>query len=152
MDYITEYDRIIQDVTTALKKPIGREIYKIVDRGVPHKPGSLKPGNMGIYTFIFQDTFLKIGIVGPSSNARFLSHHYNPRSAPSTLAGSLLSDPDMAEYGLTEENIGEWIKQNCRRIDIFIDAGISIFARDVIEKAFHYRFEPKYEGFKTQRK
>ena len=151
MDYIKEYDRIIQDVTSALNKPISRTKYEIIDRGIPHKPGGLKNGHMGVYTFIFQDTFLKVGIVGPNSNARFLSQHYNPKSAQSTLASSLLNDPSMRELGLTEENVGAWIKANCRRIDILIDADISIFARDLIEKSFHYRFEPKYEGFKTQR-
>ena len=151
MDYVTEFDRIIQDVTLALRKPISRDRYEIIDRGVPHKPGSLKNGRMGIYTFIFNNEFLKIGIVGANSNPRFLSQHYNPRSAQSTLAASLLMDPAMQKYGFTEDNVGDWIKTNCRRVDIMIDADISIFARDLIEKAFHYRFEPRYEGFKTQR-
>ena len=151
MDYVSEFDRIIQQVTTVLNKPIGRERYEIIDRGVPHKPGGLKPGKMGVYTFILNDEFLKIGIVGANSNARFLSQHYNPKSAQSTLAASLLTDPAMERFNLTEENVGAWIKENCRRVDILIDANISIFARDLIEKAFHYRFEPRYEGFKTQR-
>ena len=151
MNYTAEYDRIIQEVTTALNRPIRREQYEIIDRGVPHKPGSLKPGKMGIYTFLLEDRFLKIGIVGPASNARFLSQHYNPKSAGSTLAASLLADPEMQHYGFDENTVGAWIKQNCRRIDILIDADISIFARNLIEAAFHYRFEPKYEGFRTQR-
>lgn len=100
MDYVTEYDRIIQEVSTVLKKPINRSQYEIIDRGVPHKPGSLKKGMMGVYTFIFQDQFLKIGIVGANSNPRFLSQHYNPKSAASTLAASLLADPEMERYGL----------------------------------------------------
>lgn len=151
MDYVAEYDRMIQEVTAVLDKPISRDKYEIIDRGVPHKPGSLKPGKMGVYTFIFEDKFLKIGIVGANSNARFLSQHYNPRSAGSTLAASLLTDPEMAQYKLDENNVGEWIKHNCRRIDILLDADISVFARNLIEAAFHYRFEPKYEGFKAQR-
>lgn len=151
MDYVTEYDRIIQEVSTALKKPISRDQYEIIDRGVPHKPSSLKPGKMGVYTFIFQGQFLKIGIVGANSNARFLSQHYNPKSAASTLAASLLTDSEMDKYGFDENTVGDWIKANCRRIDILIDSDISVFARNLIEASFHYRFEPKYEGFKTQR-
>ena len=151
MDYVTEYDRIIQEVSTVLKKPINRSQYEIIDRGVPHKPGSLKKGMMGVYTFIFQDQFLKIGIVGANSNPRFLSQHYNPKSSASTLAASLLADPEMERYGLDENTVGDWIKSNCHRIDILIDSNISVFARNLIEASFHYRFEPKYEGFKTQR-
>lgn len=55
MDYVAEYDRMIQEVTAVLDKPISRDKYEIIDRGVPHKPGSLKPGKMGVYTFIFED-------------------------------------------------------------------------------------------------
>ena len=57
VDYVAEFDRIIQEVTAVLNKPISRELYEIIDRGVPHKPGGLKPGKMGVYTFISMMSF-----------------------------------------------------------------------------------------------
>ena len=71
----------------------------------------------------------------------FLSQHYNPKSAPSTLAALLPADLEMKKFELDEDKVGDWIKQNCRRIDILIDSGISVFARNLIEAAFYYRFE-----------
>ncbi len=106
---------------------------------------------MGVYTFWYEGKFLKIGKVGPSSNARFLSHHYNPRSVRSTLAASILSDGNMQNKGINEINVGDWIKNNCRRIDILLDTDLGIFGLELIEAALHYKYEPIYEGFVTQR-
>lgn len=106
---------------------------------------------MGVYTFWFEGDFLKIGKAGPSSNARFLSQHYNPRSARSTLAASILLDRRMQEKGITENNVGDWIKNNCRRVDILLDSDLGIFTLELIEAALHYKYEPIYEGFATQR-
>lgn len=106
---------------------------------------------MGVYTFWYKEKFLKIGKAGPNSNARFLSQHYNPRSAQSTLAASILLDKGMQNEGITEGNVGDWIKNNCRRVDILLDADLGIFALELIEAALHYKYEPLYEGFATQR-
>lgn len=106
---------------------------------------------MGVYTFWYEGDFLKIGKAGPSSNARFLSQHYNPRSAQSTLAASVLSDMRMQDKGIHENNVGDWIKNNCRRIDILLDSSLGIFTLELIEAALHYKYEPIYEGFAAQR-
>ena len=53
----------------------------------PHRPRSLPVGKMAVYCFFFRGRALKIGIAGPNSGARYLSQHYHPRSAGSTLAG-----------------------------------------------------------------
>ncbi|MGX8797709.1 hypothetical protein ACR6HW_16855 [Fusibacter sp. JL298sf-3] len=94
---------------------------------------------------------MKIGKAGPSSNARFLSQHYNPKSARSTLAASILADEKMQNKGINETNVGDWIKKNCRRIDILLDVNLGIFTLELIEAALHYRYEPIYEGFSAQR-
>lgn len=149
-DFPAAFERIIRGVTAAL----GRELdggYEIVDRGRPHAPGTLPRGTMGIYTFLYNDEFLKIGKAGPRSNARFFSQHYRADGAQSTLAKSLLADEAMAPLGLTEESVGDWIRQNTRRIDILLDERLGVFALELIEAALHYRYEPRYEGFKSQR-
>ena len=57
----------------------------------------------------------------------------------------------MKNKGITEENISEWIRNNCRRVDILLDVSLGIFALELIESALHYKYEPIYEGFVTQR-
>lgn len=151
MELINEIDSLIQDVSKTIGKPIVVEGYEIIDRGLPHKPKSLPIGMMGVYAFWYNDRFLKIGKAGSKSGPRFLSQHYNPKSAQSTLAASILRDPDMLQFGVTEENVGVWIKENCRRIDILVNVELGIFTLGLIEAVLHYKYEPKYEGFATQR-
>lgn len=90
MDFSSAFEKIIKEVTTVLGKTIDKDKYEIIDRGIPHQPKSLPSHKMAIYTFWYEGKFLKIGKAGPNSNARFLSQHYNPRSAQSTLAASIL--------------------------------------------------------------
>lgn len=150
MDQVKEIDEIIRNVSQTLGKPIPKGSYQIVDRGVPHVPKSMPVGTMGIYTFWLEESALKIGKAGPSSNPRFLSQHYNPNSAPSTLAASILVGKKHGA-GSTPETVGSWIKQNCRRIDILLDYKLGIFTLELIEAALHYVYEPVYEGFANQR-
>lgn len=107
---------------------------------------------MGIYTFIYQDHFLKIGKAGPSSDARFRSQHYNPLTSQSNLAKSILSDNELASLHISIVTVGEWIKQNTRRVDLFIDASLGIFVLNFFEAYLHLLYQPKYEGFENQRK
>ena len=150
-DLIRDLSETILKLSTILGKPINKESFEIIDRGVPHKPVPLPIGKMGVYMFLYKGSFLKIGKAGPKSNARFYSQHYNPKSARSTLAASILSDKTIDGINITESNIGDWIKENCNRIDILLDADLGIFALELIEAALHYKFEPLYEGFITQR-
>lgn len=151
MNYTDEFNKIIEDVSGMLGKPIHKDKYKVIDRGLPHNPQSLPVEMMGVYTFLYNGSFLKIGKAGPKSNARFFSQHYNPKSAQSTLAASILTDENMKDQGVTEDNIGEWIKNNCHRIDILLDVSLGIFALEFVEAVLHYKYEPIYEGFVTQR-
>jgi len=143
----------IAKITATLGKPINKSDVRTIDRGVPHeRPKCLTPGTMAVYTFIYKGEFLKIGIAGSNSEARYTSQHYSANSAPSTLAKSILADSQMQELGLDASNIGKWIQSNCRRIDFELPDTLSIFARDLIEKMLHYKYEPRYEGFASQRK
>ena len=151
MELVNDFEIIIHDVSRVLGKPIDKNKFRIIDRGLPHKPKTLPTGMMGIYTFWYKGQFLKIGKAGPNSNARFNSQHYNPRSAQSTLAASILRDRRMDGQVIDENNIGIWIKNNCCRIDILLDSDLGIFALTLIEAALHYKYEPIYEGFISQR-
>jgi len=80
--------------------------------GAPHKASQLPPGMAAVYCFWGLGQWLKIGKVGPNSGARYTSQHYTG-SARSTLAGSLLSDPEVLEVpGFTPDRVGDWIKAN----------------------------------------
>jgi len=152
-DYRKEFEQVIREVSSALGKKIDSAQYEIFDRGVPHEPPKPKEldGKMGIYTFLYKDRFLKIGRVGSGSPQRFSYQHYKAKSAGSTLADSLIADPKMGGK-INDENVKDWIQKNCRRIDVLIDEKLGVFAVALIEAAFHYYYEPKYEGFDSQRK
>lgn len=146
MNYTYEFEKIISEVSTALGRKIDMNKVRIVDQGLPHTPKSLPPKTMAVYAFIYRTQFLKIGRVDTNSNNRFRYQHYSPNAANSTLARSLLSDPDMLSLGLSEQTIGQWIKDNCRRIDIFLDSELGVFSAELIEAILHYKYTPKYEG------
>jgi hypothetical protein len=150
LNLISELYDTIFSVTKTLGKEIDMSKVKIVDRGVPHRPRSLMLGTMGIYMFLYDDRFLKIGKVGLKSNARFLSQHYNPHSSQSNLAASILCDTEMVSNGITEGTVSTWIRTNCRRIDILLDSSLGYFTLELLEAILHYKYEPKYEGFSTQ--
>lgn len=58
--------------------------------GRPHVPCALAPGWQGVYAFEYDEAWLKVGKAGPKSGARWISQHYNPGSAMSTLAFSFV--------------------------------------------------------------
>lgn len=151
IDYVKEFDELIQITFSSLGKPLDKNLYNIVDRGLPHQPKSLQSGTMGVYAFYYDGYFLKIGKVGSKSNARFLSQHYNPYSSKSNLAKSILNDIRMENFGITQGNVGDWIRRNCGRIDIIISSKAGIFALDLIEAILHYKYSPLYEGYISQR-
>ena len=158
-DYRREFNGLIWKVFSALGKEavLGKGIdhirFETVVREAPHDIPKLPDGKMGVYAFLYNDRFLKIGKAGQNSKPRFSSHHYNPKSSPSTLAASLLADKKMSRHcKISEVNVKDWIMQNCTRVDVIIDAELGIFALELIEAVLHYWYEPKYEGVSSQRK
>lgn len=127
---------------------------EIDDLGVPHlPPTSLPPGKMAVYSFFYGDRALKIGKAGPRSKARYTSQHYSAGSAPSTLAASLEKNPE--QLGLVPDAVSDskaWLKENTRRINFIISAGLGVDALNLIEAFLIAKFEPVYEGFDSQRK
>ena len=151
VDLVTEIDLVIREVTSVLGNQLDSKQYQIIDLGVPHQPRNLPANMMSVYTFWYGTVCLKIGKAGPNSNARFLSQHYNPGSARSTLAASILNDNRSKELGITNDTVGVWIKTNCRRIDILLNADLGIFTLELIEAVLHFKSEPIFEGFASQR-
>src|SRR5262249_19527928 len=82
----------------------------------PHKPSALPKGKIAVYAFFLQDECLKIGKANSKSSARYHSQHYNPNSANSNLAKSIL----LERSDLVEADINAWIKQNISRANFLI--------------------------------
>lgn len=56
MDYVHEIETLIQNTTLVIGKPILKDKYEIVDRGLPHIPPTRLPdGKMAIYMFLLGD-------------------------------------------------------------------------------------------------
>jgi len=152
----TSFANIEKDLIECLKsiESVGIEVNKdqtkILDWGCPHKTESLPKGKMAIYIFIYNDICLKVGKVGPNSNPRYNSQHYNPKSSKSNLAKSILADDYFKTFDITEKNVGEWIKKNTRRINILLDENLGYFILNYIEAYFQLTYKPKYEGFKRK--
>lgn len=113
----------------------------------PHKPGGLPPGRMAVYCFFLDGRALKIGIAGPNSDARYRSQHYNPNSAGSNLAKSILRYP--ARIGiapLQEDSVGAWIKEHTDRINMLLPASYGRPMLSMLESFLHNRWKPVFEG------
>jgi hypothetical protein len=113
----------------------------------PHKPGGLPIGRMAVYCFMLNRQALKIGIAGPKSGARYRSQHYNPYSAQSTLAGSILKHP--RRIGLVTvpaSSVGDWIKARTDRINFLLPASYGKPMLSRLESFLHTRWKPTYEG------
>jgi len=119
----------------------------------PHRPPSQLPvGKMGIYGFYYRsaERWLKIGVAGPNSEARWISHHYSD-SAPSNLSKSIKSDPEMGAISkLGMDGRREWIKANTCRANILVSACLDQSILLEIEGFLHARLRPKYEGRKPR--
>jgi hypothetical protein len=101
----------------------------------PHVQPALPRGHGAVYVFALgaaagesatcgAGTVLKVGRVGARSEPRFRSQHYNPRSAGSTLANSLLTYrimwPWLGIDHLDENDVKNWMLSNLDRFHIFV--------------------------------
>lgn len=118
----------------------------------PHTaPTKLPSGRMAVYIFTLGSDVLKVGKIGPKSQARYTSQHYNPGSAKSTLAASMIADAGsvgLAEVDITD--IGHWIRANVDRVNILLPVRLGVPVLTLLESFLHCRLRPRYEGFKSQ--
>ena len=119
----------------------------------PHTQPTLPDNSQAVYVFSLSNlpfTVLKVGKVGPNSNARFQSQHYNPNSAGSNLAKSLLNQKDVWEQlgiqSLTERNVGEWIRKHTDRDHFFLSANQAALCLSLLEVVVQCRLHPVFEG------
>jgi len=104
----------------------------------PHRPTKLPVASTAVYVFSLSaiagqsapcgtGTVLKVGKVGPNSEARFRYMHYNPGSSNSNLAKSLLAHPILWPWlgidGLSVDSVGDWIRTHLDRTNFFLPAG-----------------------------
>jgi hypothetical protein len=113
----------------------------------PHRPPNRLPlGYMAVYGFWNAGTWLKIGKVGPKSNARYTSQHYSPGSAGSTLAGSLCNCLVMkALPEFRASDVGLWIRTNTCRVNILVPSSKPPELLSLLEAFLHARLQPRYE-------
>lgn len=145
MDYTKEIHDLIIVTSAAMGKPLTDKDFYIVHQPIHHSSLKLPKGKMAVYTFVYQNKFLKIGQANVKSPARYQSHHYHIKSGDSTLANSLLADPKMQPL-VTQQNITQWIKDNCERFDVIINGNLGKLTLNFIEGILHYKYNPIYEG------
>jgi hypothetical protein len=119
----------------------------------PHKSSRLPAGKQAAYVFSVpgpSPLVLKVGKVGPNSNERYQFQHYNPGSAGSNLAKSLLHAPEhwqrLAIVALDESSVGDWIKQHTDRENFLIPEEGGRFLLSLLEVFLQCRLRPMFEG------
>jgi hypothetical protein len=138
-----------------LSSPVSHEL-----QSAPHRAHKLPEGACAVYVFSLAEVYgkgtpagpnrvLKVGKVGCNSNARFQSQHYNPRSAQSNLARSLVEVrilwPYLGIVELNESNVRRWIEDNTDRDNFYLRAtDASHLSR--LETYLRGRVGPVFEG------
>ena len=114
----------------------------------PHEPPKHLPGNrMAVYVFFLNGQALKVGKVGPKSNARYTSQHYLPGSAKSNLARSILLNPArIGAVNVDSVSVGNWIKQNTDRVNLLLPAVMGDSMLSLLESFLQVRWKPLFEG------
>lgn len=123
---------------------LSEDLFDVTILTPPHKAGTQPRGSIALYAFHHDSKWLKIGIVGAKSAARFYSHHYHPARSVSSLAKSIMLD-STANAGLTDDTVGEWIRNHCTRINIIMPEKVGMPVLRLLEAFFHVRFSPIYE-------
>lgn len=156
---IHEVVRTFKDWATAQGLGPARAEVRVERLGRPHTPAALPSGWQGVYGFRYEGTWLKVGKAGPKSGMRWISQHYNPGSAMSTLAFSLvkyghyatMNHPSlpglrMTLRGVSPDDIGEWIRRNTERVNLLLRAEMGASGLSQLESIAHARLKPVFEG------
>ena len=149
-------DKLIADfvrVAELAGEDIKRRDMTIENLSAPHiPPTSLPNGKMAVYVFTWRNQCLKVGKVGPKSQARYTSQHYKANTSNSNLAKSVLKDKSSMDLAqLDEHTVGNWIKQNTDRINFLIPENFGIHVLSLLEAFLQCRLRPRFEGFDTQK-
>jgi hypothetical protein len=132
---------------------LSNDAISIEHLSAPHLPPTKLPfGKMAVYVFYKGSEVLKVGKVGAKSQARYTSQHYNPGSALSTLAASIVADRE--RFGLADidnGSVGQWIRENIDRVNFLVDERCGVPVLSLLETFLQCRLRPRYEGFKSQK-
>lgn len=114
----------------------------------PHRqPKGLPAGKIAVYAFFLNGQALKVGKAGPSSHARYTSQHYNPKSAASNLARSILANPaKVGALGIDALGIGDWVKEHTDRVNLLAPVSLGNPMLSLLESFLHVRWRPVFEG------
>ena len=105
------------------------------------RPTPLRNNQRAIYVFFKDDQWLRIGQTDHS--ARFTSQHYGTKRAGSVLAKDIRDHGSEFGFEGSDDEIGEWIFQNCGRANLRLPAqgveskACEYFAK-LIESYLHY--------------
>jgi len=157
---LTEPDVLIADFSAAADQ-LGIDGWPCSLRGellpAPHRQTGLQPGFGAVYAFALSTRtisaagagmVLKVGKVGPNSDARFRSQHYTT-SGRSTLARSLLAHrilwpwPGISQ--LDEATVKPWMLSNLDRMHIYVPAS-SLLVLAALEMYVRARIGSVFEG------
>ena len=122
--------------------------FRLDIRTAPHRaPSGLPRDSMAVYSFFQGSVCLKVGIVGPNSQARYVSQHYSPASASSTLGGSICRNPAAVGLDVLDvDDVGAWMRENLCRADLIIPASYGMKVLRFAEAFLHLRWNPRFEG------
>jgi hypothetical protein len=114
----------------------------------PHEsPKKLPTGKMAVYAFFLNGQALKVGKVGPKTNARYTSQHYNPASAGSTLARSIsMNATTVGPVGIDHGSVGDWIRRHTDRVNLLLPVPLGLPILSLLESFLHVRWKPLFEG------
>ena len=151
---MTDWRTDVQEALVAFRtvaelghSPLTDDDLQVEFLGAPHRaPSRLPTGKMAIYGFWGDGCWLKIGMAGPNSAARYTSQHYNAGSAPSTLAASLVASTQMAvvpDFDRTRP--GDWIRSSTHRANVLLPATRPRELLSLLEAFLHLRLRPRHE-------
>jgi len=134
----------------AVSQLLGKRIHNgsiwIEDLGCPHEPPKKRKRNVSnVYIFMYENRVLKVGKADINSDARHSSHHYTPGGSTSSLYNSIKNSAGFMVL-INKQDIGDWIKNNCRRIDIYINHEEDSFTLGMIESVLIYKLRPEFES------
>lgn len=156
LDPMDDIDKLVSEALADFRKvaalahapSIGDCITVEIMRSPHRQPKSLPAGKRAVYAFFLNAQALKVGQAGPNSNARYTSQHYNPKSAGSSLARSILANPaKVGVPGIAASGIGDWIKEHTDRVNLLAPASLGDSFVSLLETFLHVRWKPTFEGW-----
>jgi hypothetical protein len=109
MSSLRERAQLAQLIDAAIKEGLDLGSYEIETLPAPHEPPPRLPKDrIAVYVFATPQQTLKVDLVGAGNRKRYTRYHYQPnRHQNSSLALSILSDPQWGKPRLTQATVGD---------------------------------------------